>query len=133
MTLRNIFITSTAILAGLGGLPNMAFAETSPPSQSVDEMQAPREMRMNDAAFGTLMFKTQTTGIYVEAPTVATDVKMDIAGPVIRTTLSQTFENSSDDWVEGVYVFPLPENAAVDHLRMVIGGRIIEGQIEQKK
>jgi Ca-activated chloride channel family protein len=132
MTLRNILITSTAILVGFGGLPNVAFAETEPVSSSVNERQSLREMRVNDAEFGTLMFHTQTSGIYVEAPIVATDVKMDIAGPVIRTTLSQTFENTSDDWVEGVYVFPLPENAAVDHLRMIIGGRIIEGQIEEK-
>ena len=78
------------------------------------------------------MFQTQTPGIYIEAPMVATDVEMDIAGPIIRTRLSQTFKNTTDQWVEGTYVFPLPENAAVDRLRMVIGGRLIEGQIKEK-
>ena len=36
------------------------------------------------------------------------------------------------EWVEGVYVFPLPDEAAVDHLRMTIGERIIEGEIREK-
>ena len=36
-------------------------------------------------------------------------------------------------WVEGVYVFPLPENAAVDHLLMQVGERTIEGQIRERE
>ena len=133
MTLRNILFTSAAILACQSALPPLAFADTSPPLPSISQTQDPREVRLNDAESGTLMFRTQTPGTYIQAPMVATDVKMDIAGPVIRTTLSQTFENTSGDWVEGIYVFPLPENAAVDRLRMVIGGRMIEGQIKEKR
>ncbi|HNP30600.1 MAG TPA: marine proteobacterial sortase target protein, partial [Nitrospirales bacterium] len=33
---------------------------------------------------------------------------------------------------EGIYVFPLPEQAAVDHLRMRIGERVIEGMIQER-
>ena len=35
--------------------------------------------------------------------------------------------------LEGVYVFPLPEDSAVDQLRMYIDDRVIEGQIHEKK
>jgi Ca-activated chloride channel family protein len=35
--------------------------------------------------------------------------------------------------MEGIYVFPLPENAAVDHLDMKIGARVIEGQIKERE
>ena len=90
------------------------------------------QIKLGDNQDGALLFKSEMSGQYIKAPMVKTDVVMDIAGPVIRTTLSQTFENTSDQWVEGIYVFPLPENAAVDHLRMVIGGRLIEGQIKEK-
>lgn len=58
---------------------------------------------------------------------------MEISGPIIRATVSQVFTNHTDVWVEGVYIFPLPNMAAVDHLKMVVGGRLIEGQIEEKK
>jgi len=132
MTLRHILFTSTAILAGAGGFAP-AYADAPPPQPSITGQAELREVGINDAEAGTLMFRTDVAGKYVEAPMVATDVDMDIAGPVIRTTVSQTFQNMSDDWVEGVYVFPLPENAAVDRLRMVIGGRMIEGQIKEKK
>ena len=44
----------------------------------------------------------------------------------------QTFRNDGPEWVEGVYVFPLPATAAVDRLRMHIGERFIEGEIREK-
>jgi len=52
---------------------------------------------------------------------------------VARATVRQRFRNDGDGWVEGVYVFPLPEGAAVDHLRMKVGERIIEGQIRERE
>src|SRR4029453_6323801 len=42
------------------------------------------------------------------------------------------FVNPAAEWPEGVYVFPLPEKAAVDHLKMQIGERVIEGQIKER-
>jgi len=59
-----------------------------------------------------------------------------IAGPlggiVARTTVSQTFQNSSTAWLSAVYAFLLLENAAVDHLLLKAGDRLIEGQIKPK-
>ncbi len=82
---------------------------------------------------GSLLLQSATPGRYVEAPLVAADVKMDIAGPVIRTRLTQRFTNPTDKWVEGVYAFPLPEDAAVDTLKIVVGDRFIEGDIKERK
>jgi Ca-activated chloride channel family protein len=87
----------------------------------------------NDVGGGSLLLQAATPGRYVEAPLVAADVKMEIAGPVIRTTLTQRFTNPTDKWVEGVYAFPLPEDAAVDTLRIVIGDRFIEGDIKERQ
>ena len=105
---------------------------TTPAIQQEHTENFYEHIRLGDAQDGSLLFKSEKSGKYIKAPMVQTDVVIDIAGPIIRTTLSQTFDNTSDQWVEGVYVFPLPENAAVDHLRMVIGGRLIEGQIKEK-
>lgn len=66
-------------------------------------------------------------------PSLKTQVKINVTGVVARTQLTQTFKNASDQWVNGIYVFPLPENAAVDHLQMRIGERVIEGQIKEKQ
>lgn len=128
------FITMAIVSAALSStaLSSTAWANSPTPSK-LDSAQGEKEVGLNDTRDGSLLFKTDRPGRYIKAPMVATDVKMDIAGPVIRTTLSQTFQNTSDQWVEGVYVFPLPENAAVDQLRIVVGGRLIEGQIKEKK
>jgi len=68
----------------------------------------------------------------VPAPLLATDVAIDVSGVVARTRVTQRFVNPGDDWREGVYVFPLPETAAVDHLEMHVGERRIEGQIRER-
>ena len=42
----------------------------------------------------------------VLVPLLNTKVTMTISGLIARTTVSQQFSNSSDEWAEGVYVFP---------------------------
>jgi len=68
----------------------------------------------------------------VVAPLVSTDVTIRVAGPVARAHVVQTYYNPESEWYEGVYVFPLPENGAVDRLRMRVGERLIEGEIKER-
>ena len=88
---------------------------------------------LNDAKTGTLMLRTGTPGEYVIAPKVETEVAIQVTGMIARTRLTQVFHNPGSEFVEGVYVFPLPEKAAVDHLWMRIGERVIEGQVKEKE
>ena len=37
------------------------------------------------------------------------------------------------DWVEAIYVYPLPSGGAVDTLKMVIGDRVIVGDIKERQ
>ena len=90
-------------------------------------------VRLADVESGALLLNSTEPGKYVPAPLLATDVKIDISGPIARARVTQHFINPGDGWVEGKYVFPLPENSAVDTLKMVIGTRIIEGQIKEKQ
>ena len=82
---------------------------------------------------GSLLLKTAEPGRYVEAPRVATDFYTTVSGPIARTRVIQRFENPTDGWVEGVYVFPLPDNSAVDTLKMVVGNHVIVGDIKEKQ
>lgn len=66
------------------------------------------------------------------APTVATEVEITVGGLVARAVVRQHFTNPGTEWVEGMYVFPLPENAAVDHLRLIVGDRLIDGLIKER-
>ena len=80
---------------------------------------------------GSLLLQMQAG--YVTATRINTDVMIRVSGPVARTTLSQNFRNDGTEWVEGIYVFPLPDGAAVDRLRIRIGERAIEGEIREKE
>lgn len=71
-------------------------------------------------------------GVYLEALQMQTDVDINITGSIARAKVKQKFKNSSEYWAEGIYVFPLPEKAAVDHFRMLVGDRIIEGKIKER-
>ncbi len=90
-------------------------------------------VRPNDMNSGGLLLPSKREGWYVEAPRLATDVDIRISGPIARIKVTQRFENPSDGWTEGVYVFPLPEQAAVDRLKMQIGTRLIEGIIKPRQ
>ena len=63
---------------------------------------------------------------------LSTDIKIAVAGSSSRTIVSQRFINVSETWAEGVYVFPIGENAAVDTLKLRIGEKFIEGIIKEK-
>ena len=80
---------------------------------------------------GSLLLKMRNG--YVVATRMNTNIDATISGLVARVQVRQEFRNDGADWVEGVYVFPLPDAAAVNRLRMHIGERIIEGEIREKE
>lgn len=73
-----------------------------------------------------------SNGHYLEALQLESKVTINVSGMIARTRVRQKFRNSSSLWAEGLYVFPLPENAAVDHMKLLINGMVIEGQIQEK-
>ena len=90
------------------------------------------KMKAQDAQSGTLLFKPKDGGETFAVLRQSTDVTIRVSGIVARATVRQTFRNPHDQWFEGIYVFPLPENAAVDHLKMRIGERVVQGVIKEK-
>jgi Ca-activated chloride channel family protein len=90
-------------------------------------------VKMDDVKSAAMLLKTSQPGVFAEAPALKTDVRLHVRGIVLRGEVTQTFENTTPQCAEAVYVFPLPENAAVDTLRMTIGQRVIEGEIQEKK
>jgi Ca-activated chloride channel family protein len=81
---------------------------------------------------GTLLWRAGGEKSYLPAPVLSTTVEIHVTGVIARAVVRQEFTNPSQAWAEAVYVFPLPENAAVDHLRIQIGDRIIEGVIQER-
>lgn len=96
------------------------------PVQAQEAGAKPADMQSG----GLLM---RRAGGYTTATLLNTDVSIVVNGLVARVSVMQEFENDGQEWVEGIYVFPLPDEAAVDHMRMYIGERFIEGEIREKE
>jgi len=86
----------------------------------------------DDAHGGVLKLSATGDEPAMSAPLVATEVRIEVAGIVARTMLTQRFVNPTPVWREGVYLFPLPDKAAVDHMRVETGGRVIEGEVHER-
>ncbi|MBU2710159.1 marine proteobacterial sortase target protein [Zooshikella harenae] len=80
---------------------------------------------------GSLLLKNKTT--YINALRLDNHVNIDVNGIIAAVTVTQRFKNSGSEWAEGVYAFPLPENAAVYAMEMTIGNRTIKGLIKRKE
>lgn len=89
----------------------------------------------------TAMDTKQLGGLYVESPAGQkivfplkhTEVKAKIAGNVSRVEVTQSFENPFTKPLEAVYIFPLPDEAAVDEMQIKIGDRTIKGSIKKRQ
>ncbi|HIC39957.1 MAG TPA: marine proteobacterial sortase target protein [Piscirickettsiaceae bacterium] len=121
----SIIIVSVLIYSNVAR-SNIAFAK-KPPQASISTINP-----INEVESGSIIYTLNDRSSFTQMA-LDTKVQMDITGTINRTKLSQTFVNPSNEWVEGVYVFPLPVNSAVDHLTMHIGSRTIEGQIKERK
>ncbi|KMO30745.1 membrane protein [Methylobacterium tarhaniae] len=81
---------------------------------------------------GTLLLR-HGAAAPVEAPRLAADAAIAVSGPTARATITQAFRNTTAEWVEGTYLFPLPEDAAVDAMRLVVGDRVIVADIRERQ
>ena len=92
-----------------------------------------RSFAATEVPGGLLLKSDDGSGTVAAAPVLETDVRMDVTGVVARVRITQRFANPTGSWKEGIYVFPLPEDAAVDRLEMRIGERLIAGRIEPRR
>ncbi len=106
----------------------LVFAESPLAS---DELQT---IDLDKVQTGQLLFNPEKSGgQFSLAPTLSTNVQMDIAGVVAKVEVSQAFSNTTSDWQHGTYVFPLPHDSAINAFSMKVGERLIEGEIKEKQ
>jgi len=69
----------------------------------------------------------------VPLPLKHTDVKGHIYGYIASVDVTQQFHNPYGTKIEAEYIFPLPQNAAVNEFVMTIGDRKIRGIIRERE
>jgi Ca-activated chloride channel family protein len=79
-----------------------------------------------DAGFGALSCARGAL------PLTAMTVDARVHGLVGELEIEQVFENTLGEPIEATYVFPLPDRAAVTRFRMEVGGRVVDGVIEER-
>jgi Ca-activated chloride channel homolog len=84
------------------------------------------------ARSGSLLLKGPEEG-YTDATRLGIDVDLTVSGPTIRARVTQIFRNPTSNWVEATYVYPLPPGGAVDTLKMVVGDRVVVGEIKERQ
>ena len=121
---RKTLLSSVAAALGLGALGiNL---QAAPPRR-------PGALKNPEITEGTLV-RLDRDGRAVDlCPLKHTDVNGQISGFLARVSVTQEFVNTSHEAIEAVYKFPLPSDAAVDDMEMVIGKRTIKGLIKEKQ
>jgi Ca-activated chloride channel family protein len=88
-------------------------------------------VRPGDARSGSLLLKSDDG--YSDATRLGIDVDLTVSGPTVRARVTQIFRNPTQNWVEATYVYTLPAGGAVDTLKMVIGDRVVVGEIKERQ
>ena len=126
------FLALVAAGTDLGGVARADTSSAGAAAAPGGSAFMPRD-RLGEVGFGSLLLDQGDPDRLLRAPAVATDVTIAVDGIVGRARVRQFFRNVTDGWVEGIYVFPLPENAAVDHLLLRVGDRVVEGRIKERE
>ena len=132
-----LLIAIAALLLGWLGLykaltPVRQQVSTPTPSVTIPNTQLPQpslgeSSRNPGGLFAKINGKQQALTLQ------HTDVKAQVSGNISRVEVTQSFANPYDKPLEAVYKFPLPDNAAVDDMEIIIGDRIIKGSIKKKE
>jgi Ca-activated chloride channel family protein len=82
---------------------------------------------------GAMLAKLPQEEKEIPLPLKHTDVKGQISGYIATVDVTQQFHNPYGEKIEAVYVFPLPQNAAINEFIMTIGERRIRGIIRERQ
>jgi Ca-activated chloride channel family protein len=126
MKRRFVISLICAVATFLAGLA--AFANLSPASNPGVVEAAPGKVTQ-----GALQVVDRDGKPGGQCPLKHTDVKASVSGSLARVTVTQEFHNPLNEKIEAVYVFPLPQAAAVDDMTMIVGDRTVKGKIKRRE
>ena len=92
--------------------------------------QASRE---GDQSLSPYFFIQSEDASLDQMPLKSTKAQVGIAGVIADVLVVQEYKNEGKKPLEAIYVFPASTRAAVHHMRMKIGERIIEAKIKERQ
>ena len=119
-----------ALLTALLAVPLAASADPVPQAPLAGAEEVAATVRTAPGRLPQLAY--QLAGKQQVLPLEHTAVFAELTGFVARVDVVQTYHNPAEAPIEAIYTFPLPENAAVDDMRIRIGERIIRAEIRKR-
>ncbi|MBW8753687.1 MAG: marine proteobacterial sortase target protein [Sphingomonadales bacterium] len=96
-------------------------------------LATPSDDSADPADGGALLLTGKGATEALPAVRLGTDMDVTVSGQVARVRVTQAFRNTSEHWMEATYLYPLPDDGAVDSLKMVVGQRVIVGHIKRRE
>lgn len=125
------------VLLGLVALAFLGVSAlaSSPAASPVHRTVLPEPAPVPASGEGGLILRSVDGDVVTSVPAMrlGTDIVAKVSGQTARVTVTQAFRNTSDEWMEATYLYPLPDNGAVDTLQMVVGDRIFTGRIKPRE
>jgi len=92
-----------------------------------------KHYKTDEPGSGELQAKMPGKEKRIPLPLKHTDVTATVSGYVATVNVKQQYHNPYGEKIEAVYVFPLPQNAAVNEFIMTVGKRRIRGIIRERE
>lgn len=121
-----LLVTVIAVVVAAVGVRAESASANSVPTLS-------EGITLSEVGSGDLLFRSTGAGRYVPAVHLGSKVEVSVRGLVAEVQIRQEFSNAGDDWREAIYVLPLPENAAVNGMEIVVGQRKIVGRVRERQ
>ena len=87
-------------------------------------------IKLNEVMAGQLLFDAGSG--YESSVQLSSQVEFQVSGLITHVKIKQSFHNKSREWRQATYVFPLPDKAAVNSMKIKIGERLIVGKVHEK-
>ncbi len=110
----------------------LALFASAPLTASAQQSSGSLAAIANPGALGSGTLAFYSDGQMLAAPLLDAQYELSIGGMLARTSVLQSFENTTGEWIEGIYVYPLPDGARVDFLELIVGNRRITGEIRER-
>ncbi|WP_413167157.1 VIT domain-containing protein [Capilliphycus salinus ALCB114379] len=134
VSLGFFFLTQLSVNAAIAATSSQPLFSASHPGELAQTRPSPRtnyDCGSNCQVGG--LYVSEQTDISSVFPLKKTEVSGKISGNLSQIEVIQRFENPFDEPLEAVYVFPLPDEAAVDAFEIKIGDRTIKSILKKRE
>lgn len=107
-----------------------AWERTTSLSIDLDALPSPTRITGDTEPGSGALHATVGEAVY-NLPLLHTDVDVEISATIADIQLTQTFGNPFDEPIEALYLFPLPDDAAVDDMWMQVGDQLVVAEIHE--